>query len=179
MKSRLPPSVFTRVSHRKIEDDLTRRCIEKDNYIKKLEVLLRENGIDLPASDHPINPALYDIVDNLMKDGTLEEFESMLERNKNLMRNTDIAVEFYNLNYSAKVPKEKVFPTVGSVLYYLLTMWLPRDLETVHILADATGRILPRKMTLLLGPPGSGKSGIEMLFHAFCFQWLIVYFVCV
>lgn len=155
-----PPSLFSKASYRKIQDDLTRRCIEKDHYIHKLEDILREHGIELPASQMVINPALYDLADNMMKHGSIEELETLMEKNKSLIRNLDVSIEFHNLCYSTEVPKNKVLPTVGSTLLSLFTFWLPQPKVKVDILADATGRIQPRKMTLLLGPPGSGKSGM-------------------
>eukprot|EP01033_Poteriospumella_lacustris_P015615 gene15613-11178_t len=152
------PSVFSRVSYKKIQDDLTRRCIEKDNYIKALEEMLKTHGIELPPSELVVNPQMYEVVDNLMKQGSLEELESIVQKNVDLIRNFDHSIEFHGLNYSTEVPKKKVIPTVGSLLLSLFTFWLPQETETIDILANATGRISPRKMTLLIGPPGSGKS---------------------
>ena len=152
------PSVFSRASYKKIQDDLTRRCIEKDNYIKALEEMLKTHGIELPPSELVVNPPMYEAVDNLMKQGSLEELESIVQKHIDLIRNFDHSIEFHGLNYSTEVPKKKVIPTVGSLLVSLFTFWLPQEMETINILADATGRIAPRKMTLLIGPPGSGKS---------------------
>lgn len=171
MSSGPPNSVFSKVCYHKIQDDLTRRCIEKDNYIKKLEVLLREHGIELPASEMVVNLAFYETVDNMMKQGSLEELEWIVENNKKLIRNLDIAVEFHNLSYSTEVPKNSVIPTVGSVLFSMLTACIPKQTETIHILAESTGRILPRKMTLLLGPPGSGKSGMICCYSLIVLQF--------
>lgn len=154
-----PPSMFSKVSYQKLQNDLTRRCIEKDNYIKSLESLLRDHGIELPPFQLAVNPAMYEMADNLMKEGSLEELESIVRKNLELLRNLDHSIEFHNLNYSTQIPKKRVVPTVGSLLLSILTFWLPQETEQLDILANATGRILPRKMTLLIGPPGSGKSG--------------------
>lgn len=154
----MQPSLFSRVSYQKIQDDLTRRCIEKDHYIKTLEEILKSNGIELPPSQLVVNPPMYEALDNLMKHGSLEELENLVHKNMELLRNMDHSIEFYNLSYSTTVPKNKSIPTLGSMLMSMLTFWLPQERETIDILADATGRIMPRKMTLLIGPPGSGKS---------------------
>jgi ABC-type Mn2+/Zn2+ transport system ATPase subunit len=42
-------------------------------------------------------------------------------------------------------------------LIFFWTNFEPKN--DLYILSKMTGRISPRKMTLLIGPPGSGKSG--------------------
>lgn len=95
----------------------------------------------------------------LLQDGNVEELERMIEDRKHLFRPQDITIEFYDLNFHTTVDADRRIVSVTSVFWNLLTFWKPKPQKRVNILANATGRILPRKMTLLLGPPGSGKSG--------------------
>lgn len=95
----------------------------------------------------------------LLQDGNVEELERMIEERKHLFRPQDISIEFYDLNFHTTVDADRQIASVSTVLWNLLTFWKPKPQKRVNILANATGRILPRKMTLLLGPPGSGKSG--------------------
>eukprot|EP00981_Chlorochromonas_danica_P012460 scaffold4964_cov248-Ochromonas_danica.AAC.6 len=94
----------------------------------------------------------------LLQDGNVEELERMIDERKHLFRSQDISIEFYDLNFHTTVDTDRQIVTVSTVLWKLLTFWKPVPQKRVNILANATGRILPRKMTLLLGPPGSGKS---------------------
>jgi ABC-type multidrug transport system ATPase subunit len=50
---------------------------------------------------------------------------------------------------------KKAIPTVGTALKNFLLGSGPK--ERVDILKDLTGRIMPKTMTLLMGPPGCGK----------------------
>jgi ABC-type multidrug transport system ATPase subunit len=83
------------------------------------------------------------------------------------------------LDLVTNVPKERKIASVSSVLMNLLCIFNPSPKEELHILSNLTGRILPRKMTLLIGPPGSGKSGnfYHIHFQTFCIEWPDRFFV--
>eukprot|EP01033_Poteriospumella_lacustris_P015611 gene15611-11176_t len=51
------PSLFSRVSNQKIQEDLTRRCIQNENYIKTLEEMLKNHGVELPQTQLAVNPS--------------------------------------------------------------------------------------------------------------------------
>lgn len=62
------------------------------------------------------------------------------------------------LCHSGVVPKTKI-PTVGSTIRDIL-LFGQGPKQRVDILKNLTGRIATRKMTLLMGPPGCGKSSL-------------------
>lgn len=155
---------YSSLASQKMQADLTRRCITNENYIKKLESILKKHGVELPI-DHPIysmDPKLA--VDTLLKEGTAEELEGLTEQTKALLRSMDISIEYLNLTYSTELPVVRKIQTVSTILLSLFNFWRPVEKKRLDILANVSGRILPRKMTLLIGPPGSGKSGIAEYF---------------
>lgn len=150
---------FSAVSYQKIQADLTKRCIDKDKYIEQLEHLIQEHGIELPPHDHSVinNTILGAVALRVLQDGNIEEIHQVLENAKKLSRSLDIEIEFHNLTFRTIVSERRI-NTVASMLQNLLCFWRGSEKKEIDILADATSRILPRKMTLLIGPPGSGKS---------------------
>lgn len=119
-----------------------------------------ENDVEMNGEALVANAVPSDEVEvHLLQDGNVAELEKLMDDRKHLFRPQDVTIEFYDLNFYTFVDPERQIVTVSSVLWKLLTFWRPTPQKRVNILASATGRILPRKMTLLLGPPGSGKSG--------------------
>lgn len=152
---------YAAVVTEQVEAELVRRNVANENYIHKLEGILKDRGIDVPP-DHPIFSVDHKLgTDNLMKEGTVEELEGLTETTKELLRANDIAIEFHDLKYTTEIPKERKIQTVSTILLSMLTFWKSVEKREIDILAGISGRILPRKMTLLIGPPGSGKSGMK------------------
>lgn len=173
--NRSPSKNYSTVANQKVQADLTRRCITNENYIKKLESILKEHGIELPE-DHPIysmDPKLA--VHSLLKEGTAEELEGLTEKTKGLLRSMDVSIEFHNLTYSTEVPKERQIQSVSSTIASMVFFWKTVEKNRLDILANVSGRILPRRMTLLIGPPGSGKSGIFMIYNLLN----LIFFICI
>lgn len=153
-----------RGSYQKIQDDLTQKVILKDQYIQQLEALLKSHGIDIPAEllQQVLNPVVAeDGTDfHVLKQGSLEEVETLINTIMEFMRNLDFNVEFHDLTMTTKVGKGNQISSVSSALRSLLSCFFCQtgSKEEVDILSHLTGRIAPRKLTLLIGPPQSGKS---------------------
>ncbi len=114
------------------------------------------------TSDGKWEPALkqVDIEKNLLQNGTAEEIEQLIENHKPYVRDNDFSVEFYDLTMSTEVPVKHEIFSISSIFYSVFCLWkrLHQETKEIHVISNLTGRILPRKMTLLIGPPGSGKS---------------------
>ncbi|RYH32064.1 hypothetical protein EON65_01230 [archaeon] len=158
---------FVVASQRKVEADLRQKCQEKDNYIRQLQETVRNLGGEVPtplslmARMLSYNSASANII---IEDGNIQELEELLKNQKTLLRETDISIEYHNLAYCTDVEANPKIPTVGTMIMSMFGSLLePKDIKRVEILAGVTGRILPGKMTLLIGPPGSGKSGITCM----------------
>ncbi len=150
--------LFASLTYKKLEADLKQKCIEKDNYIKELEEILKAHGIEIPEREHAVVESPISTL--VFKEGKIEEIKNLVEIQKKLIRDLDIRIEFHDLTFSTMVEKESTIQTVGSLLMSLLFFWNCPQKKRVDIISNLSGRILPRKMTLLIGPPGSGKSGL-------------------
>lgn len=108
---------------------------------------------ETPTQDSPVpkrSPAR-------IVDGGEAEFQAMLRHLKELVRPMHVTVKFKGVNlynYAA----EPTIPSVGGALLGLAGLG-GGEKRRVDILKDVSGRLAPFKMTLLLGPPGSGRSG--------------------
>ena len=91
----------------------------------------------------------------LMNDGSLEELAKSVEESIKHMQRYEIAVQYRNLTFWNEMP-ELTIQTVGSVL-----TGASGEKKRVNVINDLTGRILPKRMTLVMGPPGSGKYSIN------------------
>ncbi len=153
-------SLFNFLSQQKVEAELTKQMANKDRYIELLEQVLRDNGLELPVDEDLKTEKLASIVNNLLQQGTAEEIQILINNQKHLLRDNDFPVEFYDLTMSTEVPVEREIFSVSTVLYNIFLPWkaFNKPKREIHIISNLTGRILPRKMTLLIGPPGSGKS---------------------
>jgi ABC-type multidrug transport system fused ATPase/permease subunit len=155
-------SLFNILSNKKLSDDLAQKVVEKDKYIELLINILKENHIDIPNFQEIVSSPLLTVehLKTLVKDGSIEEIETVISAQKEYIRKIDITVEFHNLTYRTNIKSKHEIYSIGSILKNLFCFWKSFDKKIeVNILSDLTGRILPRKMTLLIGPPGSGKSG--------------------
>lgn len=139
------PSVVAGLDSAVIEKKDTDGSSEKVNDIEKQQAISATEPL-------PSNP-------NWLQDGDIGALRNMLQQRTYLYRGFDIPVEFHNLAFTMKVDMERRIPTVLTMLSSMVCWWQHfQEKKTVHILANATGRIPARKMTLLIGPPGAGKS---------------------
>lgn len=160
---------------KKVVSDLSSRINENKIYIDRLESLLKDNGIVLPDRER-FSQILYadDAASKMkLKDGSREEVESLLKKMKELFRPLYVEVQFKNLTFW-KMASEPSIDTVGSTFKDLFN-FVPKPKRRVDMLKDLTGRFAPFKMTLLLGPPGSGRTGIYY-YTIFSLSFFIYYF---
>jgi hypothetical protein len=149
-------AVFSIRAQRKIEQSLTDKCSENEQYIAELENLLKVHSIPLPERKILLHRAKSDtkILHTLLKDGTVEEYKILLEQVKKHHRKFTTFVCYHDLGIWTKIARTSI-PTVGNELSKCVCG--PGPLNRVDILKGLSGRILPGKLTLLLGPPGSGS----------------------
>eukprot|EP01038_Epipyxis_sp_PR26KG_P010860 gene10860-14577_t len=152
-------SLFTINSNREIVADLISRLSKNKAYIEELEMILKEHNIRLPDSDSALNDSQLKQNEKsgigIMKEGNEQEMLAVLAKVKALHRRFYVTIKFNNLGYYTMASKQ-VIPTVGSELQTFVCGAGPK--HRVDILKGITGQIQPKRLTLLLGPPGSGKS---------------------
>jgi len=152
-------SLFNAKASKKIQQELAQQHERDRSYISDLEMFVMENGLQVPEElkkKREVVPALVVAEhENVMKDGSLESLAKSFERTKPHSMNYEIKVQYRNLSFWNNMPKHKI-PTVGSSFKELF-MGSGKK-ERVDIIKDLSGRILPGRMTLVMGPPGCGKS---------------------
>jgi hypothetical protein len=149
-------SVFNVQTNRRIYKEFVSQHERDRAYIHELEKLLREHEILIPAEIVPkIEPKASPVrSDGLMPDGSLSALEKSVDRIKDFSTQYDINVQFKDLTFWNNVPESRI-PTVGSSFKSLFFGSGPK--RRVDIFKNLTGRILPKTMTLVMGPPGCGK----------------------
>lgn len=150
---------FPIISHQKIHAELGKQLEGKDLYIKQLEAVFAERGIDLPVLQKPTADSITTDEILLLKNASLEELKAVIDRVSKLSRRNDIAIEYNGLSMYTDVATKEI-DTVWTALRSLLfgACTCPPK-KRVDILKDLTGVIEPGRTTFLIGPPGSGKSG--------------------
>lgn len=150
-------SVFNMQANRKIYKEFVGQ-IERDKlYIAELERMLGEAGIEIaPEVQAKLDPPqkTFHQVGRLMEDGSLNALAASLQVIREQYKTHEVSVQFRDLTYWNMVPK-KVIPTVGTALRTFLFGSGPK--QRVDIIKQLTGRIMPKTMTLLMGPPGCGE----------------------
>ena len=91
-----------------------------------------------------------------MKDGSLESLMKSTETFAEHVKSHEVHVQFRGLTFWNMVPK-KTIVTVGS------TFTGSGEKFRANIINDLTGRILPKRMTLVMGPPGCGEYFVHFL----------------
>lgn len=95
------------------------------------------------------------LVIGILKDTSDSDVISILERVSSIIHPKLVPVTYINLGFSADIAQSRI-PTVGTELRRLFCG--PGKRRKIDILKGLTGRLLPGRMTLILGPPGCGKS---------------------
>ena len=133
--------------------------IEKDrDYIRELEQLLKDNGLEIPQliveKKETAKPAYL----GKLKDGSPDELSRLIENLKTRVMTDDdeeMYVEYRDLTVWNTLPDNGI-PTVGSALLDLFCGG--GEKKRFDLLYHITGRIKRRGMTLVMGPPGCGKT---------------------
>ncbi len=157
----VPFSAFNVRANRKIFNDLAAQHKQDMEKIKLLENLLKSNNIDIPeyisaADDEAEAEQLLSRkrVASLV-DGSAASMHQWMEKVKDVVKIYQVTVTYRDLNYWTMTPEAKI-PTVGSTIREILMGTGPK--HRVDILKGMTGMIRPGKMTLVMGPPGAGKT---------------------
>ena len=168
-------NVFNMHATRKIYKDFASQ-IERDRaYIAELERMLGEAGIEIaPEVQAKLDPPQQQKklqVGRLMPDGSLTALQKSLQSIKEQYKTHEVSVQFRDLTYWNMVP-QRVIPTVGTALKNFIFGSGPK--QRVDIIKNLTGRIMPKTMTLLMGPPGCGKMFLQVRVCALSHQYMIV-----
>jgi len=147
-------SLFNARASRKIQSELTKQHESDRNYIADLEMFVMENGLEVPEEIKHRHERRDTKDEGLLQDGSLDSLAKSFDRIKPHSMNHEINVQYRNLTFWNDMPK-KTIPTVGSNLKSIFMG--PGKKQRVDIIKDLTGRILPGRMTLVMGPPGCGK----------------------
>ena len=157
-------NVFNMHATRKIYKDFASQ-IERDRaYIAELERMLGEAGIEIaPEVQAKLDPPQQQKklqVGRLMPDGSLTALQRSLQSIKEQYKTHEVSVQFRDLTFWNMVP-QRVIPTVGTALKNFILGSGPK--QRVDIIKNLTGRIMPKTMTLLMGPPGCGKIFFKLV----------------
>lgn len=152
-------SMFNLNANRRIYQQLTQQIEHDKVYISELERLLRTNGIEVPEITRVIPTVVggsnTDFADRIMPDGSLNSLIKSMESIKEHNQVHEIYVQYRNLSLWNMVADRKI-STVGSTIRNIF--WGSGPKRRVDVIKDLSGRILPKTMTLLMGPPGCGKN---------------------
>lgn len=143
---------------------------KNSKYIEELEKLLEQYNIIIPyeiIEKYKGNDS-QDIKNNadgttlsssrkllFLQDTKESTLTSFLKNIQNHRQTFKIQIEYNDLSYWNLIPKKNI-TTVGSIFRNILCGSEPK--HKFFILKNLTGRIAPNKLTLLMGPPGCGKT---------------------
>jgi hypothetical protein len=156
-----PFTVFSDKANKKIHQEFVSQQEQAHKYIAELEKLLNEKGIEIPDFVHEYKKQVQSNdsagrtrrVSGLMEDGSLEALTKSIEKHEDHVHRYEIQVQYRNLTFWNMVAK-KTISTVGSSI---IGMVVGGKKSRVNIINNLTGRILPKRMTLVMGPPGCGE----------------------
>ena len=154
-------SLFNVEANRRAFKELVRQHEQDRLYIAELEKSLQSLGAPIPKKVVPQSDIIAEETKSSsssnevsMKDGSLGSLTKSVNK---IMKNAhahEINVQFRNLTFWSSVPQTTI-ATVGSAVKSIAFGGGPK--HRVNILKELTGRILPKTMTLLMGPPGCGN----------------------
>ena len=151
-------SVFSVKRNRKVLNDLLLKQRADQEYIKVLIGLLKENNLPIPDFPHGTSeseseksPLLGQTVERGLKDASVPSVHEWMSRVIKVVNIHRVDIQYKDLNYYTYAPKLTI-PTVGSTIRKLV--FGAGKKEKIDIIKGVTGRIVPGKMTLVMGPPG-------------------------
>lgn len=153
-------------ANKKIHKTLIEQHKRDAAYIAVLESILKEKEIEIPQLTDEVKKEVHGrdraLTDGLMPDGSLTALSKAIERSREHADQYEINVQYRNLSFWSEVPKKSI-PTVGSTFRSMFTGGGKK--QRVDIIKDLTGKILPKRMTLVMGPPGCGGLFKVVLFN--------------
>lgn len=165
-------SVFNLQTNRRIYTDFAKQHARDKTYIAELEKLLSNHGIEIPPDIVPEHTVVKrNLNDRIMLDGSLNSLTKSITSIAGHNNMHEIYVQYRNLSFWNMAPERKI-PTVGSTIKGIFLGSGPK--RRVDILKDLSGRILPKTMTLLMGPPGCGELSSLLI----CVYNLFAYIKC-
>ena len=157
-------SAFNLKANRRIQKEFIAQHEQDRAYIVGLEELLNEKGVEIPETLHELKKKVerrqvtVHRVNALMADGSLDALAKSTELIMQHTHRYEIAVQYRKLTFWNELPKLTI-QTVGSTIAGIFGAGGKK--ERVNIINDLTGRILPKRMTLVMGPPGCGKLSLH------------------
>ena len=162
-------SVFSVKKNKKVLSDLLLKQKADQEYIKLLVNLLKENNLPIPEFPYVITdkesestPLLGKPSERGLKDASVSSVHEWMARVTKVVNIHRVDIQYKDLNYYTFAPKLTI-PTVGSTIRKLL--FGAGKKEKIDIIKGITGRILPGKMTLVMGPPGTGLWNTYSVLH--------------
>lgn len=126
--------------------------------IEELERALQEHGIEVPedeAFEQITAPPSTRRFVGLIADGSAKTLTEVMQKVVKYRQGTEMGLQFKNLTFwTMQTPS--AIPTVGTAIKSLFCGRAPAQRR--DILKGLTGRIAPNRLTLVLGPPSSGKT---------------------
>jgi hypothetical protein len=162
-------TMFNAKANKKLHQEFINQQEHYREYVADLEKFIHESGLEIPEFVHEFKKKADDggltkgrdrRVSGLMEDGSLESLTKAVGKHDDHVHRYEIHVQYRNMTFWNMIP-EKTIPTVGSVLLSMVGVGGKK--RRVDIVKDLTGRILPKRMTLVMGPPGCGESSAAIL----------------
>jgi ABC-type multidrug transport system ATPase subunit len=124
-----------------------------------------EKTVDFPDDSGEISKSSFLKLVRTATRALQDGYESFLRQYAKLVPATSCEIRFKKVSYTVKLDTESLtqISTVGTKLTNLVAWWKARTYTEVPILAQMSGIIKPKSMTLVLGPPGSGKTSFLKL----------------
>ena len=155
-------------AYKDTESDLTIQLTEArsqidefKSYINELEALLKQHGIPhidranfIKATTSTSLTHHHKTLLGIMKETNTENVKRVIKNFKELFRPESYTMCYHNLGvWTMAAP-----PEINTVFRSFKNLFYPVPKKRYDILKGLTGRILPGRLTLLIGPPNSGKS---------------------
>ncbi len=166
-------SIFSAKANKQIQKDFISQQEHYRSHITELERIIHEHGLEVPEFTHDFrsNTGRERRLTCLMEDGSLHALSRSVERTAEHAHCYEIHVQYRNLTFWSMVPEKRI-PTVGSALRGMVAGSGKK--HRVNIINDLTGRILPKRMTLVMGPPGCGEY-LGLLVNELCVLSVLSY----
>lgn len=136
----------------KLQQNLASRVVKYRRYVEQLEQLLDDNNIPIP---HEVIAGKVEAPLESLKIASHDAVSSLVAKLRRHYEPFVVDVEYRNLSHWNMIPTKQI-ETVGNAVKS--TLFGPGPKHKFHILKNLNGRFSPQKLTLLMGPPSSGKT---------------------